>query len=154
MPSYSEAVEQFSWKKARQMLHGLPEGKLNIAYEALDRHVEEGKSDVVALRWIAKDMQRKDYTYADLTRQSNRFSNVITTLGLSRGDSVYSLLGRVPELYMTVLGTLKAGCVYCPLFSAFGPEPVMSRMQIGNARVLVTTKALYRRNFQILNMSC
>ena len=145
MPSYSEAIQQFSWEKARKMLHGLPDGKLNIAYEALDRHVEEGKSDVVALRWIAKDMQRKDFTYADLTQQSNRFSNVITTLGLSRGDSVYTLLGRVPELYMTVLGTLKAGCVYCPLFSAFGPEPVMSRMEIGKARVLVTTKALYRR---------
>ena len=56
MTDYPEAVRQFSWEKARQMLDGLPDGKLNIAYEAVDRHVEHGKSDVVALRWIAKDL--------------------------------------------------------------------------------------------------
>jgi acetyl-CoA synthetase len=145
MPDYAAAVENFSWDSARQMLDGLPGGKLNIAYEALDRHMEHGRSEVVALRWIAKDMHRKDFTYAELVQLSNRFSNVLATLGISKGDRVYSLLGRVPELYMTVLGTLKAGCVYCPLFSAFGPEPVKSRLEIGNARVLVTTKALYRR---------
>ena len=64
---------------------------------------------------------------------------------IDRGERVYSLLGRVPELYIAALGTLKAGCVFCPLFSAFGPEPIRSRMAIGEASVLVTSSALYRR---------
>ncbi|NND90300.1 MAG: acetate--CoA ligase [Granulosicoccus sp.] len=145
MPDYQSAVRQFSWDSARQLLDGLPEGKLNIAYEAVDRHVQHGMSDTIALRWIARDAQRKDFTYAALAQLSSRFANVLHTLGVTRGDRVYTLLGRVPELYVTVLGTLKAGCVYCPLFSAFGPEPVRSRMDIGHAKVLVTTRALYRR---------
>ena len=61
------------------------------------------------------------------------------------GERVFSLLGRVPELYVAALGTLKAGRVFSPLFSAFGPEPVKARMEIGDARVLVTTEAYYRR---------
>lgn len=74
MPDYPEAVQQFSWENARQMLDGLLDGILNIACEALDRHVEHGRSDVIALRGIAKDLHRKDFTYADLTQLSNRFS--------------------------------------------------------------------------------
>jgi acetyl-CoA synthetase len=64
---------------------------------------------------------------------------------VEKGDRVYSLLGRVPQLYISVLGTLKAGCVFSPLFSAFGPEPVKSRMEIGGGNVLVTTRLLYKR---------
>ena len=58
------------------------------------------------------------------------------------------LLGRVPELYIAVLGALKAKCVASPLFSAFGPEPIATRLEIGDARVLVTTEALYRRKVE------
>ena len=65
--------------------------------------------------------------------------------GLERGDSVFAMAGRVPELYAATLGTLKAGLVFTPLFSAFGPEPVRTRMEIGGAKVLVTTEAIYRR---------
>jgi acetyl-CoA synthetase len=55
------------------------------------------------------------------------------------------MAGRVPELYAAALGTLKAGMIFTPLFSAFGPEPVRTRMEIGSANVLVTTEAIYRR---------
>ena len=65
--------------------------------------------------------------------------------GLARGDSVFALLGRMPELYIAALGTLKAGMVFTPLFSAFGPEPIRTRMEIGAAKVLVTTASLYKR---------
>jgi acetyl-CoA synthetase len=63
---------------------------------------------------------------------------------------VFTLTGRVPALYITALGTLKHQSVFCPLFSAFGPEPVQARLSLGNARVLVTTAALYRRKVQML----
>ena len=60
------------------------------------------------------------------------------------------LLGRVPELYIAMLGALKARCVASPLFSAFGPEPIATRLEIGDGQVLVTTEALYRRKVEAL----
>ena len=145
MQDYDQACVGFSWVAEQAQLGGLPDGKLNIAHEAIDRHVLDGNGDTLAIRWIAKDGARLDFTYLDLQRQTARFANVLRDLGVQKGAAVYSLLGRKPELYIAALGTLRAGCVYCPMFSAFGPEPVQSRMEIGGAQVLVTSKALYRR---------
>jgi acetyl-CoA synthetase len=78
---------------------------------------------------------------------TNRFANVLRGLGVGKGERVFALAGRIPELYIAALGTLKNGSVFCPLFSAFGPEPVQQRLTIAQGKVLVTTKTLYdRRN--------
>ncbi|WP_342071479.1 acetate--CoA ligase [Yoonia algicola] len=145
MPDYDATRGSFDWADAQAMLDGLPDGHLNIAHEAIDRHVAAGHGDQIALRWIAKSGDRTDFTYAELARQTNRFANVLRARGLQKGDTVFGLLGRVPELYIAALGTLKAGCVFCPLFSAFGPEPIQARMQIGQARALITSTRLYKR---------
>ncbi|MDO7562759.1 MAG: AMP-binding protein, partial [Planktomarina temperata] len=145
MPDYEERYDSFLWSDAQSQLDGLPDGHLNIAHEAIDRHVAAGHGDQVALRWIAKSGDRTDFTYAELSRLTNRFANVLRAQGLTKGDRVYALLGRVPELYIAALGTLKAGCVFCPLFSAFGPEPIQSRIEIGGAKALVTSTRLYSR---------
>ncbi|HEY8594889.1 MAG TPA: acetate--CoA ligase [Devosiaceae bacterium] len=142
---YAEERRNFSWDNARALLDGLGDGALNIAHEAVDRHVSAGLGERIALRWIARDETRRDFTYSDLQGATNRFANALTKLGVARGDRVYSLLGRVPELYISALGTLKAGAVFCPMFSAFGPEPIKARMGIGEANVLVTSRALYKR---------
>ena len=144
-PSYDALLEGFSWERARSLLDGLPEGGLNIAHEAIDRHVAKGLAAKTAIRWIAKDESRHDFTYGDLKALTSRFANVLQSLGIARGDRVYALLGRVPELYLAALGTLRFGAVFCPMFSAFGPEPIKARMEIGGARVLVTSAALYKR---------
>jgi acetyl-CoA synthetase len=86
-----------------------------------------------------------ELSYVELQQQTNRFANVLRGLGVGRGDRVFSLLGRVPELYVAALGTLKNGSVFSPLFPAFGPEPVRQRLQLGDAAVLVSTPDLYRR---------
>ena len=135
----------FSWDQARALLDGLPGGGLNIAYEAVDRHVAHGLGDKIALRWIGQDDNIRDLTYSDLQRQTNKFANALRSLDIAKGDRVYCLLGRVPELYIAALGTLKAGAAFCPLFSAFGPEPIKARMSIGEAKLLVTTEHFYRR---------
>ena len=145
MPNYAATQSSFSWVTAESLLDGLPDGHLNIAYEAIGRHVATGHGAQVALRWIAKSGARADYTYGDLERLTNRFANVLRSRALVKGDKVYALLGRVPALYIAALGTLKAGCVFCPLFSAFGPEPIHARMEIGGANALITSKRLYRR---------
>ncbi len=143
---YEAACAGFSWAEARRQLDGLPGGRgLNIAHEAVDRHVGRARADRVAFRWIARDGTVTEATYAQLSASTNRFANVLRDLGVGKGDRVFTLLGRVPELYVAVLGTLKNTSVLCPLFSAFGPEPIRQRLDRGDGRVLVTTPRLYQR---------
>jgi acetyl-CoA synthetase len=140
---YAAAKARFTWEAVRDEL-AMREG-LNIAYHALDRHVTEGHGNKLALRWLGKNDERRDLTYSELLGLSNRFANLLRDLGVGAGERVFSLLGRIPELYITALATLRNGSAFCPLFSAFGPEPVRTRMVIGEAKVLVTTPALYKR---------
>jgi acetyl-CoA synthetase len=146
--NYDEYAKNFSWAEARAQLDGLPGNGLNIVHEAIDRHLARGRGASLALRWIGRDNQKRDYTYAALSGAVNRFANVLAAREIVKGDKVFSLLGRVPELYIAALGTLKNGSVFSPLFSAFGPEPIKARMTIGDAKVLVTSEALYRRKIE------
>ncbi len=143
---YKKVVDSFSWSSERQKLNGLPnDGGLNIAYEAIDRHMKSSIKDHVAIRWIKKDRTIKNYTYQDLYELSNRFANVLTLLGVTKGETVFNLTGRVPELYVAALGTLKMTAIFCPLFSVFGPEPIYQRLSKGEAKILVTTTELYSK---------
>lgn len=145
MGDYDAARREFTWDSARTWLDGLPDGGLNIAYEAVDRHVTHGRGAHPALRFLGSDGVDAVLTYADLADRTARFAEVLRSLGVRPGDLVCGLAGRVPDLYVALLGTLKARSVFSPLFSAFGPEPIRQRMQIGEARLLVTTPALYRK---------
>ncbi|MFI1731159.1 acetate--CoA ligase [Streptomyces acidicola] len=142
---YDRARSAFTWSQARTSLAGLPGGGLNMAHEAVDRHAASDHADKAALRCVARDDSVSTVTYGELARRTARFANVLRSLGVGHGDRVFTLLGRCPELYTAVLGTLKNTSVLCPLFSAFGPDPVEQRLRLGDARVLVTTAALYRR---------
>ncbi len=145
---YNATRISFSWDAARRELDGLPGGGLNIAHEAIDRHANGSRRNQVALRWLDKAGQAHDFTYLGLQELTNRFANVLQGLGVGKGDRVFVLASRIPELYITALGTLKNGSVFCPLFSAFGPEPIRARMAIGEAKVLVTTDTLYYRKIE------
>lgn len=128
-----------------QLVGGLSGGAINIGYEAVDRHVIEGHGEQTAMIWLSKEGRRESFSYGDLSVLSSRFANILCDLGLKKGARVFMALGRRPELYAAALGTLKAGMVLSPLFAAFGPEPLRTRMEIGKAEVLVTTKSLYTR---------
>ncbi len=149
LADYAAAAASFSWNDARAELDGLPGGKgLNIAHEAVDRHATGPYGDAVALRWLGKGRgteSGRDLTYRELAALSNRFANALCALGVTKGERVFVLAPRVPELYIAALGTWKAGAIFCPLFSAFGPEPIQTRMTLGGARVLVTTRTLFER---------
>jgi acetyl-CoA synthetase len=134
------------WARARADLDGLPKGRgLNIAHEAVDRHALGPLADKVAFRWLDRRGGVRTATFAELGELTSRFANVLSSLGIGPGDVVAVLAGRIPELYVAALGTLKATAVFCPLFSAFGPEPIKTRLSISRAKVLVTTRALYER---------
>ncbi|MEA3221112.1 acetate--CoA ligase [Immundisolibacter sp.] len=150
LADYSATCASFNWGVERLALRGLPGGGINIAFEALDRHVQNGRGGQVALRCLSRDGVAREFTYAGLAAEANRFANVLAALGVGRGERVFSLLGRVPQLYVTALGALKAGAVFCPMFSAFGPEPIRARLELGGARVLVTTPQLYQRKVAAL----
>ncbi|MFE2865991.1 AMP-binding protein [Embleya sp. NPDC059259] len=92
-----------------------------------------------------RDESVRSWTYAQLCDASARFANVLAKLEVGRGERVFTLLDRCPELFATVLGALRNGSVLCPLFAAFGPDPVCERLRLGDARVLVTTTTLYQR---------
>ena len=154
LADYQKACADFSWTKARLELDGLPDGKgLNIAHEAVDRHAAGPLSNRVAIRWLGKGGEIRDYSFGLLQRLSNRFANLLQKLDVMKSDRVYVLAGRIPELYIAALGTLKNRSVFCPLFSAFGPEPIRSRMALGEAKVLVTTGPLYERRVASLRES-
>jgi len=139
--NYESSINQFHWKVVEQELQHFPDGKINLAYEAVDRHVVAGRGSHTAFRFINHTGQRNDVSYLELMKLSNQFANVLRSRGVKKGDRVFTLLGRFPETYITALGTLKNGSVYSPLFSAFGSEPIAARMVPGQGRVLVTTTA-------------
>ena len=154
LEDYARARAEFSWAAARADLDGLPSGRgLNIAHEALDRHVARGRGEHLALRWLGKRGEIVDYSYRRLAELTARFANVLRALDVGPGERVYTLAGRVPELHVAALGALKNRSVFCPMFSAFGPEPIRVRMASGQARVLVTTESLYRRKIAPLRAS-
>ena len=143
---YGRACAEFSWEATARELNGLTANcGLNIAHECVDRHAKGPRATHLALRWLGKQGEVRNFTYVDLQRLSNRFANVIRGLGVRKGERVFALAGRIPELYIAALGTLKSGSVFCPLFSAFGPEPIQQRLSIGDGKVLITTDALYGR---------
>ncbi|MDY0046792.1 MAG: acetate--CoA ligase [Thauera propionica] len=144
LADHAATCAAFSWETARQALAGLPGGGLNIAYEAVERHAQGPLHDRTAFRFLGDESVR-DVSFGELARLTSRFANVLRALGVQRGERVFVLTGRIPELYVAVLGGLKAGCVVSPLFSAFGPEPIATRLNIGEGVVLVTTDGLYAR---------
>lgn len=150
LTDYAAARRDFSWDQVPSFFEGLEGGGLNLAHEAIDRHANGSKRDKVALHWEGKDGSVETYTFGDLKALTSRFANVLTSLGIEKGDRVFTFLERVPEVYIGAFGTLKAGAVIGPLFSAFGPDPVRDRLLDSGAKVLITSPALKRRIAEIL----
>ena len=147
---YEQTRASFDWSTVPDPCAGMPSGGCNIAYAAVDRHADGHEADRTALRFITDtgsdgELVANDLSYAELGRRTRRFTNVLRGLGVGKGDRVFLIMGRIPELYVAMLGALRNGSVVSPLFSAFGPEPIATRVTIGEATVLVTTKALYKR---------
>ena len=145
MADYAQAQLSFDWDAAWRELGVSSGGPLNIADIAVARHARGRLADHTALRIVGTDLDVREITFRQLAGLASRFANALGALGVQRGEVVATCMGRLPELYGVALGALQAGCIYCPLFSAFGPEPLKARLQIGDVRVLVTTDLLYRR---------
>ena len=150
LADYDATRASFDWDEVEKEIDFLPGGGLNLAYEAIDRHVVNGNGAKPAMLWEGKNGEKETYTYDDMRRETNKFANVLGSLGVEKGTRVFTFMERVPEIYFTVFGTLKAGCVIGPLFSAFGPDPVRDRMEDSGAKVLVTQPELRKKIAEIL----
>jgi acetyl-CoA synthetase len=146
---YTGQRASFRWQDVASELDGLPNGGLNIAHEAIDRHLKTGRADKPAILWESKNGAQETYTFRDIARMSNKWANALRALGVKKGDRVFAFLDRIPELYATVFGTLKVGAVTGPLFSAFGPDAVRDRLADSGAVVFLTSPDLWRRVEQI-----
>ena len=137
--NYDTDLDGFDWQTIMDELDWLPGGGLNKAHEAIDRHaLNPETANKLAMIWEGKNGEREDYTFADMKEQSDKFANVLKSLGIELGDRVFIFMERVPELYFAFFGILKAGAVAGPLISAFGPDPVKDRMEDAGAKILVT----------------
>ena len=122
-------------------------GPLNIGYLCTDRQISNLRGSAIALRCLDLSGNIEILSYGDLTVKSNSFANALGQLGVMPQDTVYTLLGRIPELYTACLGALKYEAIFCPLFAAFGPDPIKTRMNLGSAKVFLTTGELYEKKF-------
>ncbi|NHN28488.1 acetate--CoA ligase [Paenibacillus agricola] len=144
MKSYEEERAGFDWAQVEQQFSWSTTGKVNAAYEAIDRHAESTKPDKVAL-YYSDDKRDEQYTYQEMKLASNRFGNVLRKLGIVRGDRVFIFMPRTPELYFALLGSIKVGAVVGPLFEAFMETAVRDRLQDSGAVAIVTTPSLVSR---------
>jgi acetyl-CoA synthetase len=148
---YAKARSEFQWAEISNELDWFDDEHINIAHVAIDAHLKTDRKDKKALIWESKKGETEEFTFSDLAKLSNRFANVITDqCGLKKGDRVFFFLERIPEIYIGIMGVLKAGGVIGPLFSAFGPDAVKDRMLDSGAKILVTNPSLKRKVSDIL----
>jgi acetyl-CoA synthetase len=142
--SYEEARSGFDWTEVEKHFSWHATGKVNMAYEAIDRHAEAGLRDKVALYY--SDATRDEaVTYGKMKTSSNKFGNVLRRLGVKKGDRVFIFMPRTPELYASLLGTIKIGAIVGPLFEAFMEQAVRDRLEDSQAVAIVTTPELLPR---------
>jgi acetyl-CoA synthetase len=121
------------------------EGKLNVSHNCLDRHVDAGKGDKVAYHWVGEDGDTKDVTYAELLDMTKRFANVLKELGVEKGDVVGIYLPMLPETPAAMLACARIGAIHNVVFGGFSVTSVKERMEVSDAKLLVTADSTLRR---------
>jgi len=120
-------------------------GRINVAYNVLDRVVKRGLGDKVAMTWVGEDGKVVQLTYNEMLDQVNRFSNLLVELGVGRGDVVAIYAPIMPETAVAMLSAMRVGAIAAPIFSGFAPEAVAERLRLGEAKVVVTVDGYYRK---------
>ena len=136
--TYDEAVAGFDLEALKADLHGDLDRGANACVECCDRHAGQGRT---ALRFVSPDGQVQSFSFDEIAGMSARMANLLTEAGIGAGDVVAGLLPRTPDLLATILGVWRAGAVYQPLFTAFGPKAIEQRIGASGAKLIVTDTA-------------
>lgn len=143
--SYDEAKGKNPWESVKGELTWFDDGGINLAYNAIDRHLGTSIENKVALLWEGDNNACAKYTFGEMARLSSQYANYLTTLGVVKGDRVFMFLPRIPPLYAALLGTLKTGAIAGTMFSAFQQQALVDRLENSGAKVLFTTTELGKR---------
>jgi len=145
LTNYDEVYASFNWEIAEKNFSWYETGKLNAAYEAIDKHTDTFRKNKIALYYRDSNRNEK-YTFREMKDLSNKAANVLkTTAYVQKGDRLFVFMPRTPELYFVVLGAIKLGAIVGPLFEAFMEGAVKDRLEDSEAKVIVTTPELLNR---------
>jgi len=120
-------------------------GKLNVAYNCVDRHVEAGNGDRVAFHWRGEEGEERDVTYADLLRDSQKLANALKDHGIEKGDIVGIFLPMIPEVVVAMLACARIGAPHNVVFGGFSAASVRERMEFSEAKALITVDGARRK---------
>lgn len=121
------------------------EGKLNISYNCLDRHVEAGRGDKVAFHWEGEPGDIRTITYNGLLEEVSKFANVLKSLGVTKGDRVCIYMPMIPELPVAMLACARIGAPHSIVFGGFSADSLSDRIDDADAKLLITADGGYRR---------
>ncbi len=148
---YDTKRKDFDWNFAKEELEYKDGARLNIGYYCTDRNCERGLGQKKAMIWEGYGGQVKEFTFEDLRVYSNGFAKLLVDLGVQNGDRVCVFMDRIPELYLSFLGILKMGGIAQPLFSAFGDESLLTRLEDARTKAIFTTKKHARKVRKLLD---
>ena len=166
-PELAEAAEadrlQFWADQSRELLHWhtpftqtldwtqapfakwFADGKLNVAYNCLDRHVEAGNGDRVAIHWEGEPGDSRDITYAELTAEVKKAANLLTSLGIRAGDRIAIYLPMIPEAVVAMLAIARVGAVHSVVFGGFSADSLRARIDDASAKLVITADGGWRK---------
>ncbi|WP_170008189.1 acetate--CoA ligase [Bacillus fonticola] len=145
LQDYENTRETFRWEDVHTQFNWYSTGNVNMAHECVDRHVENGKGDRIALRFLADDGRETTTTYAQLKEETDHLATVLAHRGVQEGDFVFVFLPKEPSVYVAMLAAIKLGAVVAPLFEAFMEDGVRDRMNDCEGKYLITNEAFYKR---------
>src|SRR5439155_22549971 len=120
-------------------------GTLNVSFNCLDRHVQEGRGERIAFHWRGEDGEERDITYAQLLADVERFANALKDLGVSKGDVVGFYLPMIPEVVVSMLACARIGAPHNVVFGGFSAEAVRERLEFSQAKLLITVDGAARK---------
>jgi len=145
LKNYEETYKQFQWSETEKAFSWYETGRVNMAYEAIDRHAESFRKNKVAL-YYRDAVRNEKYTFKEMKEMSNKVANVLKQAAdIQKGDRVFVFMPRSPELYFAVLGIIKTGAIVGPLFEAFMEGAVRDRLEDSGAKAIITTPELLPR---------
>jgi acetyl-CoA synthetase len=151
LQGYDKLRKTFKWSDAEKYVDWFPGGKINAAFNAVDRQAKGKNRDKVALIYDDGEGHATKLTFKQLHEMTSKFANVLKKLGIKRQDRVFFFLQRSPELYVGFLGAIKYGAIASPMFPAFGPDAIRDRLLDSGAVALVTDSDLKKRVYEVKN---
>ncbi|WP_342387373.1 acetate--CoA ligase [Salinicoccus bachuensis] len=144
LSNYEEIRHSYEWQQAGEGLRFKETGKVNIAYETIDRHVEDGYGDKIALHYVDGET-RVSMTFREVKEKTDHYSRILRSNGVKKGDRVFIFLPKTPECYISILAAIKIGAIAGPLFEAFMEDAVRDRINDCRGTLLITNRDMVSR---------